>query len=74
MAGKSECVRPVLEYGSAGDLRDDMRGVTLDFSRPGKPIDNTYIESFNGKFRSECLNASWFLSLDEARAKVRGWA
>jgi len=51
-----------------------MRGVTLDFSRPGKPIDNTYIESFNGKFRSECLNASWFLSLDEARAKVRGWA
>jgi putative transposase len=56
------------------DLWAFMRGVTLDFSRPGKPTDNAYIESFNGKFRSECLNASWFLSLDEARAKMRGWA
>jgi putative transposase len=34
-----------------------QRGVTLDFSRPGKPTDNAFIESFNGKFRAECLNA-----------------
>jgi putative transposase len=55
------------------DLWAFMRGVTLDFSRPGKPTDNAYIESFNGKFRSECLNANWFLSLDEARRKCEGW-
>ena len=41
------------------------RGVVLDFSRPGKPTDNSYIESFNGKFRAECLNAHWFMSLDD---------
>jgi putative transposase len=40
-------------------------GVTLDFSRPGKPTDNAFVESFNGKFRAECLDAHWFLSLDE---------
>ena len=50
-----------------------MKGVTLDFSRPGKPTDNAFIESFNGKFRSECLNANWFLSLDEARRKCEAW-
>ena len=37
-------------------------GVTLDFSRPGKPTDNAFIEAFNGRFRAECLNAHWFLS------------
>jgi putative transposase len=42
----------------------------LDFSRPGKPTDNAYIESFNGRFRQECLNEHWFLSLDDARDKV----
>lgn len=36
--------------------------VTLDFSRPGKPTDNPFIESFNGSFRDECLNTNWFLS------------
>ena len=55
------------------DLWAFMRGVTLDFSRPGKPTDNAYIESFNGKFRSECLNANWFLCLDEARQKCEAW-
>jgi putative transposase len=55
------------------DLWAYMKGVTLDFSRPGKPTDNAFIESFNGKFRAECLNANWFLSLDEARAKCEGW-
>jgi transposase InsO family protein len=55
------------------DLWAFMRGVTLDFSRPGKPTDNAYIESFNGKFRTECLNTNWFLSLDEARQKCAAW-
>jgi len=55
------------------DLWAFMRGVTLDFSRPGKPTDNAFIESLNGKFRSECLNANWFLSLDEARRKCEAW-
>src|SRR5205823_2378660 len=48
-------------------------GVTLDFSRPGKPTDNAFIESFNGKFRAECLNAHWFMSLDDARRKCEAW-
>ena len=47
--------------------------VTLDFSRPGKPTDNAYIESFNGSFRDECLNINWFLSLDDAREKIEEW-
>ena len=47
--------------------------VELDFSRPGKPTDNAYIESFNGKLRSECLNENWFLSLADAREKLKAW-
>ena len=42
-------------------------------SRPGKPTDNAFIESFNGKFRAECLNAHWFMSLDDARSKMEEW-
>ena len=49
------------------------RGVELDFSRPGKPTDNARVESFNGRLRQECLNAHWFLSLDDARAKIGAW-
>jgi putative transposase len=49
------------------------KGVTLDFSRPGKPTDNAFIEAFNSKFRSECLNAHWFMSLDDARSKMEDW-
>jgi len=48
-------------------------GVELDFSRPGKPTDNAKVESFNGRFRSECLNAHWFLSLDDAKRKIETW-
>ena len=55
------------------DLWAYQRGVALDFSRPGKPTDNAFIESFNGKFRAECLNAHWFLTLDDARAKMEEW-
>jgi putative transposase len=49
------------------------RGITLDFTRPGKPTDNGHIESFNGKFRDECLNQHWFLSLDDARRLIEAW-
>jgi putative transposase len=55
------------------DLWAYQRGVTLDFSRPGKPTDNAFIESFNGKFRAECLSAHWFMSLDDARRKCEAW-
>jgi putative transposase len=48
-------------------------GVTLDFSRPGKPTDNAFIESLNGMFRAECLNRNWFQSLDEAREECEAW-
>ena len=47
--------------------------VTLDFSRPGKPTDNPFIESFNGSFRDECLNVNWFLSLHDAEEKIEAW-
>ncbi len=43
------------------------RGVKLHFIRPGKPVDNAYMESFNGKFRDECLNLHWFMSIRHAR-------
>ena len=55
------------------DLWAYQRDVTLDFSRPGKPTDNAFAESFNGKFRAECLNAHWFLGLDDARRKCEAW-
>jgi putative transposase len=48
-------------------------GVTLDFSRPRKPTDNAFVESFNGRLRDECLNAHWFLSMTDARAKIEAW-
>lgn len=47
--------------------------VTLDYSRPGKPTDNPFIESFNGSFRDECLNMHWFLSLEDAYEKINVW-
>lgn len=49
------------------------RGVKLDFIRPGKPTDNGHIESFNGRFRDECLNVHQFHSLEDARAKFEAW-
>jgi putative transposase len=48
------------------DLWAYQKGVILDFSRPGKPTDNSFIESFNGKFRAECLNTHWFMSCQSA--------
>jgi putative transposase len=52
------------------DIWAYQEDVVLDFSRPGKPTDNSF---FNGKFRSECLNTHWFLSLDDARQKMEDW-
>ena len=49
------------------------RGVLLDFIRPGKPVENGFIESFNGKLRDECLNANQFLSIEDARSKIEAW-
>jgi putative transposase len=55
------------------DLWAYLNKVKLDFSRPGKPTDNPFIESFNGKFRAECLNENWFLSLPDVHDKIAQW-
>jgi len=55
------------------DLWAYTNGVELDFSRPGKPTDNAFVESFNGKFREECLNQHWFLDLEDARQRIEKW-
>jgi putative transposase len=47
--------------------------VKLVFNRPGKPVDNTYIESFNGRLRDECLNINWFMSLNHACEVIGQW-
>jgi putative transposase len=60
----------------AGRMLDQwahLNGVEIDFSRPGKPTDNAHIEAFNGRLRAECLNASWFLSLADARDRLEAW-
>ena len=59
--------------GKALDRWAYENNVTLDFSRPGKPTDNAFIESFNGSFRDECLNIHWFLSLQDAKDKIKSW-
>ena len=50
-----------------------QRGIKLDFTRPGKPMDNGHIESFNGRLRDECLNVNQFLSIEDAKAKIEAW-
>ena len=55
------------------DLWAYWNHIKFDFSRPGKLTDNAYIESFNVRFRQECLNEHWFLSLDDARDKIEAW-
>jgi putative transposase len=62
--------------GFAGRLLDQwahLNGVEIDFSRPGKPTDNAHIEAFNARLRAECLNASWFLSVADARDRLEAW-
>lgn len=50
-----------------------QHGVRLQFSRPGKPVDNTFIEAFNGRLRDECLNQHWFVSLADAQRLIERW-
>lgn len=59
--------------GRALDQWASHNGVRLLLTQPGKPTQNAYIESFNGKFRDECLNEHWFASLDHARAVIGAW-
>ena len=53
--------------------RVGLRGVRIDFIAPGKPTQNPYVESFNGKLRDECLNEHWFTSLADARRILAAW-
>ena len=50
-----------------------LNQVEIDFSRPGTPTDNAFIEAFNARLRAECLNASWLLSLADARDRIEEW-
>lgn len=51
----------------------ERRGVRLQFIRPGKPVENAFVESFNGRLRDECLNEHWFLGLADARVLIEEW-
>jgi putative transposase len=55
------------------DLWAYQNGVKIDFSGPGKPTDNAYIESFNGTLRAECLDTHWFGALEEAKQTIEAW-
>jgi putative transposase len=59
--------------GKALDAWAYQRQVHLAFIRPGKPVENAYIESFNGKFRDECLNEHWFITMAQARRAIEEW-
>ena len=59
--------------GRSVDLWAYANKVTLEFSRPGKPTDNAFIESFNGSLGDECLNTHWFSSLEDAQEKLNAW-
>ena len=59
--------------GTALDAWAAQRGVQLHVIQPGKPVQNAFIESFNGKFRDECLNEHWFLTLPEAQLVIEAW-
>jgi putative transposase len=71
---KAICVDNGPEFaGKELDAWAYRRGVKLCFSRLGKPTDNAFVESFNGRLRDECLNAHWLESLEEARAVLQAW-
>jgi len=57
----------------AMDLWAYRNGAKIDFSRPGKPTDNAFVESFNGTFRAECLDTHWFVDLKEAKQMIEAW-
>ena len=64
--GKEFCGRAMIEWAHA-------RGVRLYLIQPGKPNQNAYIESFNGRFRDECLNEHWFTTLQHAKVVIEAW-
>ena len=71
-------VRIVIDHGTefasrALDQWAYANKVTLHFITPGRPMENGYIERFHGKFREECLNEHWFLTLDDARGAIESW-
>jgi len=73
-APKSITVDNGTEFASkAMDHWAYLNGVHLDFIRPGRPVENGYIESFNGRLRDECLNVEVFFSLADARQKLALW-
>ena len=60
-------------YSREMDTWAYRNGVELDFIRPGKPVENHYIESFNGRLRDECLNVHLFFDIDDAQQKLDDW-
>ena len=74
--GKPEVIRTdnSKEFtGSAMLTWAHRNGITLRLIEPGKPTQNAYIESFNGRLRDECLNDQWFTSLQHARVEIERW-
>ena len=74
--GKPQRIRVDNGPEFAGRMLDQwayLNKVELDFSRPAKPTDNAHIEAFDSRLRQECLNASWFLNLSDARARIELW-
>ncbi len=59
--------------GHLVDLWAYHHGTRIDFSRPGKPTDNAFIETFNGSLRDACLNLHWFATVAEAKAIIEAW-
>ena len=59
--------------GKAMDEWAYRRGIKLNFIRPGKPVENAFAESFNGRLRDECLNTNWFMSVRHAREIIEDW-
>jgi putative transposase len=51
----------------------EQKGISVTYIQPGKPTQNSFIESFNGRFRDECLHANWFENLADARRKIEAW-
>ena len=64
--GSEFCSKPLDQWAF-------VHGVQLDFIQPGKPVENAFVESFNGRVRDECLNANWFRNLDEAKEVIEAW-
>jgi len=60
-------------YSKAMDRWAYLHGVKLEFIRPGKPVENGYVESFHGRLRDECLNVHLFFSIEDAREKIEAW-